>query len=92
MLQAAPQHRAQTGFELPHRLVEEVQRGVAHQGSREAGPLLLPAGERRGVATENVLDLQERRDLRHPPLDLRRIDALRFERERDVVAHRERRI
>ena len=76
-LQPAAQHRAQLRLELAHRLVEQVEVGPAHQRAGEAGALLLAARDRGGIAVEDRLDLDQRRDLGDRLRDLARRDAAR---------------
>ena len=66
VLDAAAQHGAQLRLELAHRLVEQIEVGVAHQRAAEAGALLLAAGDRRRIAVEDVLDLEQFGDRLRP--------------------------
>ena len=56
---------AQLGVEVGQRLVEQEQGGVAHERPAHGDALALAAGELAGLALQQRLDLQQRRD----PLD-----------------------
>ena len=65
-LQPAAQHGAQLRLELSHRLVEHIEIGVAHQGTRQRCALLLAAGDRVGIAIEDRFDFDQRGHLPDP--------------------------
>jgi hypothetical protein len=92
MLDPPAQQRPQLRLQLPHRLVEQMQLRIADQRPPEAGALLLTAGDRARIAVQHIRDLQKLRHLLHTPLHLLARQALRLQREGDVLAHRQRRV
>ena len=85
----APHLDAQLGVEIGERLIHQADRGLRHDGAAERDALLLPAGELRGLAIEQLPEpedaggaLQARR-----PLGARHIAHL--EAEQDVLRDRQ---
>src|SRR3970040_1247324 len=76
---------AQLGIEVRQWFVEQQQGGLLDEGPGQGDTLLLAAGELRGLAVHQALDLHLRRGLPRPPPHLIRRPALQAERERDIL-------
>ena len=83
---------AQLRVEVRQRLVEQEDTGLAHQRAAHGHALALAAGELRGAAVEQMVDLQRLGDLLHGPLPLRLRDLAHLHAEGDVLLHRHVRI
>ena len=93
VLDAAAQHGAQLRLELAHRLVEEIEIGVAHQRAGEAGALLLAARDRGRIALEDAPRSRPAWRSRRPSASTSPCGSREaLQGEGDVVAHGERRI
>ena len=60
---------------------------MAHEGPRQGNALLVAAAQTPRLLLQQVADAQHAHNLVDPLLDLVFRHALRFERERDVLAH-----
>ena len=56
-----PHRDAKFGIEVGERLVEEEDLGIAHDGAADGDALALAAGELRGLALQQLLDLERPR-------------------------------
>ena len=83
-----PHLDAQLGVEVGQRLVHQERRRLAHDRPAHRHPLALAAGELPGLAVEVRLELEDRRRLAHPAVDLGPRDPGQLEGEADVVEHR----
>ena len=83
---------AQFGVEVGQRLVEQEDVDVAHQRTTDRHTLALPAGQLRGLAIQQRLDLQDLGGARHAFLDLRLRHARRLQAERQIAPDRHLRI
>ena len=75
------------GVEVGQRLVEQEYGRIAHQRTADRDALALAARELVGPSLEQLLDLQHRRGLPDPALDLRLGRLRHLEAERQVAAH-----
>src|ERR1700675_2225320 len=79
-------HRlAHFGIERAERFVHQEAFWLAHDGSPKREALPVAAGEARHGPVEEMGDTQDTRGLHHPPVALRRSDALAFQRKADVA-------
>ena len=87
VLDAAAQNGAELRLKLAHRLVEQMQVGIADQRPAEAGALLLAAGDGTRIALEYVLDLEQLGDAGNLGVDLALRQPGRLQGEGHVLAH-----
>ena len=87
-----PHLDAQFCVEIGERFVEQEQQGITHQRAAHRHALTLAAGKLRRPTVEQRLDLQQPGHIRHGRFLLRPGDMAAFHSERDVLAHRHRRI
>src|SRR5205809_8068246 len=80
------------GLEVRHRLVQQEDLPVAHQGATERHTLPLATGELRRPALEQWAEPEPVRDLLHPTGDFGGRDAPHLEPEGDVASHGEVRV
>jgi len=69
-LQLDPHQDAELGVQVGQRLVEQEDRGAAHDRPAHGHPLPLPAGQGLGLAFQVRVDAQRLRRVDHAPLDL----------------------
>ena len=82
-------HRdAQLGIEVRERLVHEERLRLAHHRPAHRDALALAARELAGLAVEELLEPELRRDVPDPPGALRLRDLAQLEREPEVLADR----
>ncbi len=86
-LQLGAHFHPQLGIEVGQRLVEQVDLGPPRQRPAHGHPLLLAAGELRGLAFEQVLDLQQPGHPRHLLVDGGLGHLADLQAEGDVLAH-----
>ena len=75
------------GIERAQRLVHQEGLRLAHDGPAERDALPVPAREPADTRAEQVLDAQDRRRIRHAPVDLGALQAFVAQRELQVAAH-----
>ncbi len=83
---------SQLGVEVRQRFVEQIDLRPPRQRAPHGDPLLLATGQLRGLASEQVFDLQQLGHPRYFLLDLRAGHLAHLQTEGDVVAHAHRRV
>ena len=92
LLDLDPHVDAELGVEVRERLVEQEQRGIAHQRPAHRHALPLPARQLAGLAPEEGFDLQQRRDPLHRLVLLGLGHPAALHAEGDVLPHRHGRV
>ena len=86
--QLGTHRRAKLGIEVRERLVEQEDRGIAHDGAAQRDTLLLPAGERLGLARQHLGDAEGLGHLLNAPVDLVPRRLAQLEREAEILCDR----